>query len=522
MNFLYTHYLWFSAILVLPIILKLRKKKYENLAVPHLQFWLQENEVIKHSTWKFSVRELLYILPMLLLFIAANLSLTEPYYGELNNKNPEHIVLVDTSVSMKTQEKFQSRLQQVQSLLSKMPLKNKVIFTTHKVPKVITTEEIGFLEVEESNLQKSVSFVENFYNKGYFIVFTDGANKDWPRVLKYLRTKYNKNLIVKTIGNYQENAGLYLKKIDNNKAIVHIYHDYSKKQQIRLLWGKVDSEELQTKYYQKKVSLIPNKGLDVELSVTSGKWDFRLEIVEALEEDNRIFQYIHEQKKCKVLVLSDKDVPKLVAALGVYQDFIDLTNSSFQNQTTDNKFFDIAFVHLDKWQIPKNPNFKKLVLWNTKGNFLPYRSIQVKENNNFRGALNEKLMHNVDFSLLTTEYIDLYTHNKKNLLMHPSGAAIWQSKYQNIPFVYIGFSLHHSNIHFLPSFPIFIKNLIKWATPKQQLYTKFPTTQVTLKSFVDDNVTINIEKKPDVEYLQWYVVAAVYLLMILCIFYFWR
>lgn len=521
MSFLHAHYLWFLSALAFPLIMRLRKKKYQKFPVPHLHFWLRENETLKRNKWKVDIRDLLYLLPLFLLFFLTNLSLTEPYNGNLH-KTSHYLVVVDISPSMKTTTRSQSRLQTVQDLLQKMSLSNYTIFTTHKIPQVISLEDISKLEVGESDIENALEFVQNFYQANdHIIVFSDGVNSAWTKALAKLREKVGDKLLVQTIGDYSANSGIYVKKIEYTNVYIQIYHDYSISTSTRLLWRRLDTSTPQ-KYYQKKIQLLPQKNLVEKLTLLPGKWEFRLDLDENLQQDNIITQVVAKQKKCRVLVLSDKKIPEFMAALGVYQNLIDHNNSAFEVQTVPDKFFDLVFVHLPQWDFSAKANYSKVVLWNSKGNFLPYTAFRVEKKSNFRNIFHHKLMQNIDFSLLTTTAINLYTHSKNNLVVHPNGSAIWQSSYQNTPFIYIGFSLQDSNITFLPSFPIFIKNLLLWATPPTPQVTPAPKTPITLKATIRHDKPLAVIEQNKVIYLQWYVILGAYALGIVCITYFWK
>ncbi|KMJ59653.1 hypothetical protein AB685_01915 [Bacillus sp. LL01] len=195
MGFTAPIYFWFSAFLLLVIMMYFFRKQYEMKSIPSVLLWQEwMNEFEAQAWWrKLQHHLLLYLQLLALLFLI--FTLTQPYFEKEGIEGDHIIFIVDTSASMTALEGEESRLElakkKMVQTLDKVNNQELTVILAKETPEILLERGKSKKEVLEvveelqatyasANLIDSIHMAKNLLGeeKGNIQLLTDNFSKE--------------------------------------------------------------------------------------------------------------------------------------------------------------------------------------------------------------------------------------------------------------------------------------------------------------------------------------------------------
>ncbi len=172
---------------------------------------------------------------------------------------------------------------------------------------------------------------------------------------------------------------------------------------------------------------------------------------------------IPARKKAKVCIVTQQSNMYILASLQANHQWVDLKNSKIQTTIPQKHNYDLILVCLPEWNFPKSKG--KYIFFGT--HLFPDT---ILENNPIAYHFSPQhiLSKNLQEKNITITQHWKFPHQQisdHNIILHGKNAPlIWSDK--NNEYIYVSFSLENTNWITLPSFPIFIQNILLWSLQK--------------------------------------------------------
>ncbi len=489
MNFLSPSYS-LLLILMLPLLFFLRKPALaKSKRVPHLAFWLspEERNIISPPLRKTIFQFRFLFLPVLLfLFLVGALS--KPYLGVILT-HPLEIIILDNSASMETRENGKTRFEKALGLLKENEANLLMTTDGRMYSKLSSLLQVNWEQKDPiDTLEKALQI-----GSDKITILTDGAGEGWSRFAQRVSSlkeeKTAQKIHFQIIGTNQDNLGLQLTQIESKGHLFLVKG---------IIQGESSLNNLLLKYRQGPtrsflettreegvaLDLEGKKTWEIYLDPDEGSWFFvELEKKDACLSDNKVLGRLPDVPKVSVLILSEKPQPYLTAALGAYQNLLDIQTSGFSPNPAliKNKKFDLAIVFQKNWDWQYQSLAEKFCFWGTERVF-SQRSLGEAQKNIAWKTYPHNLTEGIDFSLLRVDKAQIYSPTTKTLVQGNYCPLLWLDQREEKNYLYLNFFLEESNFFGLPAFPLFIKNLLQWAQAKDKIKSseiiQFPLSEM--------------------------------------------
>ena len=483
MSFAQPAYLWLLLFLPLLIWLILQQRIYRHVVVPQLQLWLAG---IRRHRWWDRWLETLARQCLAGLFCAVVLALAQPISLE---PDPAFVVILDNSGSMMTQEAGATRWQQARVLAKEYLRQGRCwLVVTAPQPRLLPPTSLDSLTPDSGpgNPHQAIALATSLTGSGeQLVIITDGAGEEWPVAMETAKA-WRPAPRIHVAGNTLENVGIKLREAylaDASTAILRVAVTNHGKLPVanRLAWRTIPDQGAAQEERLVAFQIAPGATWHHRLAVaatTPGKFEGRLQQPDALVLDDSVACRITPVPKARILVISDEPQPHLLGALAAYPQLIARDLSSIAQAIPHNveSHFDLVIVFSHELVLGS-----ELELKNLAGNFLFWAT-------HVPGLLPASVTTATDKSTDTVcwgvnsdhpvaQYLDLTMLQFETPVPHVpakdlaviaygnnDNALIWEGQQGRLRYIYVGFSPKASSFPALPAFPLFIHNVILWAT----------------------------------------------------------
>ena len=485
MNFQNQHYLYWLTALAVIALWRLIRKEQQRIIVPYLALWLTN----KPDTAQInSILKYIFRLLCFLLIASIILALAMPFTWDRHYRS---IIVIDNSATMAVREKDTDRWQQACAIAASYAGKEDLLLVTTPWPDKITLAELAnhSPQIGAGNPEKTVRLALNLLRATEeLVVITDGAGPRWPKILAEVHCKYP-DAVVHIVGSHRENVAVQLRVVSRfvpGKAeIVAMIGNHGQSRQTnRLCWQWRDNGGKATKPQQIYWEALPGKIFQQRIPVTAGTTGGRLhcwlERPDAFRADDSAYCVVPPLKKARILLISKKPRPYLLAALASFPELVDLENSGV---VSNDSLSVLSGDHL-----PLLTGYDLVIVCEARlrnqlppGNYLFWGTRLTTTSKNPGEQIGPLTCWGTNIRHPVAQHLDLTslkvykawkcspTVAQENTIAYTkSGPLIWEGCQQNNRYIYVAFALEDSQLRWLSALPIFSHNVVCWALTTSQ------------------------------------------------------
>ena len=485
----------FLGLLGVPLILLMYilKDKHKQIKVPSTFLWKKTiNNFESKKPWQKLMKNIIMFLQiMTIIFIS--FALANPYITN-NNSSAHYIFVLDTSASMSTLDRTQTRLEysknEIKKIVDDSPPNTYFSLITAKKDTDVIIEHIS----NKDTFKKIVSDVEQSFEKldsnlaletinsfklnndGNIYFFTDSN----------LNVENVNDIQVISVKNSNENVGISLISESNKSVLVKLENNSSKEQNRTITL--YDDNNILDVY---EINIDANSSKDVYFDIEDISNINILKAVITPEDnytyDDRYYYTLNENVNKKAIIFSDDNIfiEKVLSVLPnieIYKgqkDFINNTNG-YSLYIYDNMLPDKLPTdgHIMIFSPPENNNII---------NVMGEKDI-VQNNLKVIDSPITRNINNINFSILKTKNIEVPLWADTFIESDETPLAFYGINNTN-KFVVFGFDIYNTDIPLKMEFPILIYNSMNYFFPEKNIHMK--------NIFTGDNIDISL--MPDTE-----------------------
>lgn len=498
-HFVYPVYLWLFV--VFPIVYLVQHfwhSSKAHIVVPYLSLWTGTEA---SASARVDRLEMLRKAAVAALFFCTVLALANPYTGDVMDSQGRpmgqpltFVIVLDNSLRMQVQEKRETRWQSACKLVADYAkIAPVTLVCTAPTARIVLEENLASLSparqltTSASTISLASQLLGSLQER--LVIVTDGAGADWQKILS--SKAFPDSTVVHIIGETSENIGLCLHEAYRTATGeltvgVEVTNYGNLPQQNELRWeGESHGGDREQQSEKRCLPLFVKASEKVYHRITlaggrEGKWRFFLSHPDALVLDDEATYRIHQAPKAKVLVITDRPQPYVVAALASYPELVDIMNSAVCDAASVPALanFDLVVVCSSFW--PPATATNKFLFFGTEIPSLPAAEIAHADRHIFwRTNPSHPVMKNITFYDLQIDRFLKYNLTSRDtiLVSGKSAGVIWESNYGDMKYIYVAFTLENSQFFLLPSFPIFMHNVMLWALGRMDNFSSEIITQ---------------------------------------------
>lgn len=491
----------FLGLITIPIIiiLYLLKQRHKDYTVSSLFLW---EEVLKdleaNAPWQKLKRNLLMILQIIAALLLV-IALARPFINAVGGGAEHVIIALDTSFSMKATDVGVSRFDEAKSRAEQLigNLKPGTKVTLISMGKSVTIEEnlssnkgslidkLSKLKASNSvsNIEDAESLIASIVNQNQgtrVVVFGDSPisipgtevefsnvsnNGDNFAVTMMSHTKTEKGITVLTrISNYSTaDAELPVSLYVDGEVFDARNVEVKKGETANVYWNGVLSD----------IKLI----------------EARIDRKDALNEDNRAFNAVNDNKEYKALLVTEGNV-FIEKVVSLYSG-VELYKTGFEN-SDEWKGYDLYIF--DGILPDKIPGDGNIMVFNPPKNkvFDVLGEVETPVVDDL-GEDIFKYVEGFDFSIGKTKILKVPSWGKE-ILGLKDGTAAFIGVHKNMRIMVFGFDIHNTDIPLTPVFPIIMANSMDWLLPE--------SVNNAENVYADEGIEFNVSPKTQEAYIE--------------------